>query len=103
MASPKRTGTSKVKPAVSTASAIKINAVIRPSHTATGIADWIGQKHFDTLVNRTTFVPPEEMRQAAHELSETKQRLISEKSYTTELEKRAQARPSASPSASFKP
>ncbi len=60
-------------------------------------------KHFDTLVNRTTFVPPEEMRQAAHELSETKQRLISEKSYTTELEKRAQARPSASPSASFKP
>lgn len=60
-------------------------------------------KHFDTLVNRTTFVPPEEMRQAAHELSETKQRLISEKSYVTELEKRAQARPSAKPSASFKP
>ncbi|MCX8500784.1 MAG: hypothetical protein ORO03_03680 [Alphaproteobacteria bacterium] len=60
-------------------------------------------KHFDTLVNRTTFVPPEEMRNAAHEVSETKQRLISEKSYVTELEKRAQARPSAKPSASFKP
>ena len=41
------------KPAVSTASAIKINAVIRPSHTATGLADWIGQKHFDTLVAGT--------------------------------------------------
>ena len=24
--------------------------MIRPSHTATGLADWIGQKHFDTLV-----------------------------------------------------
>lgn len=60
-------------------------------------------KHFDTLVNRTTFVPPEEMRNAQHALSETKQRLISEKSYLTELEKRAQARPSVKPSAGFKP
>lgn len=60
-------------------------------------------KHFDTLVNRSMFVPPEEMRNAAHALSETKQRLISEKSYVTELEKRAQARPSAKPGASFKP
>lgn len=60
-------------------------------------------KHFDTLVNRSMFVPPEEMRNAAHALSETQQRLIAEKSYLTELEKRAQARPSAKPSASFKP
>lgn len=60
-------------------------------------------KHFDTLVNRSMFVPPEEMRNAAHALSETKQRLIAEKSYLTELEKRAQARPSAKPGASFKP
>ncbi len=60
-------------------------------------------KHFDTLVNRSMFVPPEEMRNAAHALSETKQRLIAEKSYLTELEKRAQARPSAKPGASIKP
>lgn len=60
-------------------------------------------KHFDTLVKRSLFVPPEEMRNAAHALSESKQRLISEKSYVTELEKRAQARPSAKPGASFKP
>lgn len=60
-------------------------------------------KHFDTLVNRSMFVPPEEMRNASHALSETKQRLIAEKSYLTELEKRAHARPSAKPGASFKP
>ena len=60
-------------------------------------------RHFDTLVNRSMFVPPEEMRNAAHALSETEQRLIAEKSYLTELEKRTQARPSAKPGASFKP
>lgn len=60
-------------------------------------------RHFDTLVNRSVFVPPEEMRHAAHQLSETKQQLISEKSYVTELEKRAQARPERTPGSSFKP
>lgn len=60
-------------------------------------------KHFDTLVNRSVFVPPEEMRHSAHQLSETKQRLISEKSYVTELERRVQSRPERTPGHSFKP
>jgi len=60
-------------------------------------------RHFDTLVNRSVFVPPEEMRQSAHQLAETKQRLISEKSYSTELEKRVQARPERNPGQGFRP
>ena len=60
-------------------------------------------RHFDTLVKRSVFVPPEEMRHAAHQLSETKQRLISEKSYVTELEKRVQARPERNPGQTFRP
>lgn len=60
-------------------------------------------RHFDTLVNRSVFVPPEEMRHSAHQLAETKQRLISEKQYLTELEKRVHSRPERSAAPSFRP
>lgn len=60
-------------------------------------------RHFDTLVNRSVFVPPEEMRQSAQNLAETKQQLIAEKSYSTELERRVQARPERNPGSGFRP
>jgi hypothetical protein len=60
-------------------------------------------RHFDTLVNRSVFVPPEEMRNSAQQLAETKQQLISVKSYATELERRVQSRPERSPGPGFRP
>lgn len=65
--------------------------------------DEAAAKHYDTVVNRSVFVPPEEMRSAMTELSETRQQLVAEKQYATELEKRVQARPERNMSPGMKP
>ncbi|WP_299592560.1 hypothetical protein [uncultured Tateyamaria sp.] len=69
---------------------------------ASRVWDNDAQQHFDTQVNRSVFVPPNEMRQSAQQIAEVKQHLVTEKSYSTELEKRVGARPERSPSQGMK-
>lgn len=65
--------------------------------------DEVATKHFDTIVNRSVFVPPDEMRASTNELSEVKQRFVADKQYATELEKRVRVRPERNLSPSMKP